>query len=155
WARSTSARISFTPTVSPSGTTNRTSAWVPASVVWQAGQGPQAWSAHCRAAAEGRAAVRPPGPGGPVDHQAARTPRPRPPPAGPRRGPPPRAGPRGGSRPARPGLGGPRKPRNPSGLGLRVGGGQRAGEGGGGRSLGDVRFGRGRPAVAGRWLRRR
>ncbi len=70
-ARSTSARISPTPIESPSGTTSRTSAWVPPSVVWQAGQSPQPVPrAHCSAAANARAATDRPEPGGPVKIQA-------------------------------------------------------------------------------------
>ncbi len=42
----TTARISFTEMVSPSGTTARTSAWVPASTVWHDGHTPQPPNSH-------------------------------------------------------------------------------------------------------------
>ena len=69
-ARSTSARISLTPIDSPSGTTNRTSAWVPPSVVWHAWHSPHPPFGHCSAAANARAATDRPDPGGPVNSQA-------------------------------------------------------------------------------------
>ncbi|ETB42396.1 hypothetical protein O974_20340, partial [Mycobacterium avium 11-0986] len=69
----TIARISSTPIDRPSGTTRRTSAWVPARVVVQAWQRPQPGSpsaVHCSAAAKHSAATERPDPGGPVISQA-------------------------------------------------------------------------------------
>ena len=65
----TMARISSTPMDSPSGTTRRTSAWVPAIVVVQARHCPHPGSpseVHCSAAAKHSAATDRPDPGGPV-----------------------------------------------------------------------------------------
>ena len=55
--------------------TKVTSAWVPASVVWQALQTPQPRAAssgrsHTSAAAKAKAALERPEPGGPVNNQA-------------------------------------------------------------------------------------
>ncbi len=69
-ARMTRARISPTAMDSPSGTTNRTSACVPVSAVWQAWHCPQPALGHCSAAANVRAATERPEPGGPVKSQA-------------------------------------------------------------------------------------
>ncbi|RAO59363.1 hypothetical protein PSN01_02691 [Micromonospora saelicesensis] len=70
-ARSTRARISPTPMESPSGTTIRTSAWLPPIVVWQPGHSPQPVPCtHWSAAANARAATERPEPGGPVKIQA-------------------------------------------------------------------------------------
>ena len=69
-APSHDARISLTLMLSPSGTTRRTSAWVPAMVVVQAWQCPQPGtpaSVHCSAAAKHNAATDRPEPGGPVN----------------------------------------------------------------------------------------
>ena len=72
-AAATIARMSLTAMDRPSGTTRRTSAWVPAMVVVQARQEPQpGWcsSVHCRAAAKHSPATERPDPGGPVMSQA-------------------------------------------------------------------------------------
>ena len=65
-------RISSTPMDRPSGMIRRTSAWVPAIVVWQAAAlaatGPP--SGHCSAAAKQSAAIDRPDPGGPVTSHA-------------------------------------------------------------------------------------
>ncbi len=47
-----------------------TSAWVPASTVWQAWHSPQPARSHWRAAAKATAALERPEPGGPVNSQA-------------------------------------------------------------------------------------
>src|SRR4051812_42171314 len=69
-ARETRVRASSTPMDSLRVLTTSTSAWVPASAVWQASQASQPPSGHCRAAANARAAVERPEPGGPVNSQA-------------------------------------------------------------------------------------
>ena len=65
-----SAHLERTEIDSPSGTTSRTSAWVPARTVWQAAHSPHPCCGHCRAAANARAATDRPEPGGPVNSQA-------------------------------------------------------------------------------------
>ena len=85
-ARPTTARISPTPMDSPSGTTQRTSGWLPASTERQDEQCPQPGSAaarsasppvrpgsalsHSKAQASARAATERPEPAGPVNSQA-------------------------------------------------------------------------------------
>ena len=77
----TTARISSTEIESPSGTTARTSGWVPARTVRQAEHCPQPRSppvsppvspsrSHCRAAANACAATERPDPGGPMNSHA-------------------------------------------------------------------------------------
>ena len=66
----TISRIDLTLIVRPSGTTRRTSPWVPAIVVVQAWQCPHPGSpgsVHCSAAAKHNAATDRPEPGGPVN----------------------------------------------------------------------------------------
>src|SRR5947208_3267703 len=77
----TSARISATEMDRPSGSTTRTSACVPASVVWQPLHSPQPGgvSVHSTAAANARAATVRPEPGGPVNSHACVIPEPDPP----------------------------------------------------------------------------
>jgi len=69
----TMARISETPMLNPSGTTRRTSPWVPASTVRHAVHCPHpraSGSVHCKAAARHTAATDRPDPGGPVNNHA-------------------------------------------------------------------------------------
>ena len=66
----TTARISLTEMVRPSGVTVRTSAWVAASTVRQCEHWPHPPYSHCRAAAKALAATDRPEPGGPVNSQA-------------------------------------------------------------------------------------
>ena len=81
-ARSMRARISLTPSDSPSVATSWTSAWVPAITVRHTWQASQPWRGHCSAAAKARAATDRPEPGGPVNSQAWVI-EPRPPSSGP------------------------------------------------------------------------
>ena len=69
-ARMTRARTSLTRMDSVLVLTMSTSAWVPASTVWHASQSPQPPRGHCSAAANARAALDRPDPGGPVNSQA-------------------------------------------------------------------------------------
>ena len=66
----TTARISFTEMVRPSGVTVRTSACVAAITVRQCEHWPHPPYSHCSAAAKARAATERPEPGGPVNSQA-------------------------------------------------------------------------------------
>src|SRR3954447_254596 len=66
----TSARASATLIESPSVATTLTSAWLPSSAVRHSRHCPQPPSGHCKAAANARAAVERPEPGGPVNSQA-------------------------------------------------------------------------------------
>ena len=69
-ASCTTARISLTEMVRPSGVTVRTSAWVAASTVRQCEHCPQPLYSHSSAAANARAATDRPDPGGPVNSHA-------------------------------------------------------------------------------------
>ena len=66
----TTARISLTEMVRPSGTTARTSPCVPCSTVRQCVHSPQPRYGHSSAAAKARAATDRPEPGGPVNSHA-------------------------------------------------------------------------------------
>ena len=69
-ARPTRLRTSLIRKLTPSVRTTSTSAWVPASAVWQDAHSPHPPRGHCSAAANARAAVERPDPGGPVNSQA-------------------------------------------------------------------------------------
>ena len=70
--RRTRSRTSSTPSDSFSVRTTVTSAWLPASTVWQEWQTPQPGgsSSHCSAAANATAALERPEPGGPMNRNA-------------------------------------------------------------------------------------